>query len=59
MSFTGNIRKTPFSSFIASQREMDKSKKAKSKNLVMAIYEKDTLKFPPLTRLFGYAVDTN
>ena len=59
MSFTGNIRKTPFSILIATQREMHQSKKAQRKNLVQAIYKNDTPKFPPLSLSFGYAVDTN
>ena len=33
MSFTGNIRKTPFFILIATQREMHQSKKAQRKNL--------------------------
>ena len=36
--FTGNIRKTPFSGLIVTQREMQQSKKAQRKNLVQAIY---------------------
>ena len=35
--FAGNIRKTPFSILIATQREMHQSKKAQRKNLVQAI----------------------
>ena len=55
---TGNIRITPFSILIATQREMHQSKKAQRKNLI-AMYKKDTPKFPPLGLSFGYAVDTN
>ena len=47
-SLNGNIRKTPFSILIATKREMHQSKKAQPKNLVQAIYKKDTPKFPPL-----------
>ena len=37
-SFTGNIRKTPFSVLIVTQREMQQSKKAQHKNLVQVIH---------------------
>ena len=59
MSFTGKIRKTPFSILIAIQREMHQSEKAQRKNLVQATYKKDIPKFPPLSLPFGYTVDTN
>ena len=59
MSFTGNIRKTPFSILIAIQREMHQSEKAQRKNHVQAMYKKDTPKSPPLSLPFGYVVDTN
>ena len=42
--FTGNVRKMPFSILIATQGEMHQSKNAQRKNLVQAIYYKDTLK---------------
>ena len=45
--------------FIASQKEMHKSKKAGCENLVQAIYYKDTPKLPTLTLPFGHAADTN
>ena len=43
----------------ATRREMHLSKKAQHKNIVGAIYEKDTPMFPPLSLPFGYAMDTN
>ena len=58
MSFTGNIRKTPFSILIAIQREMHQSEKAQRKNHVQAMYKKDTPKFPPLSLPFGYMLWT-
>jgi len=36
--FTGNIRKTPFSILIITQREMHQSKKGQRKNLAQAIF---------------------
>ena len=59
MFFTGNFRKRPFSILIATQKEIHQSKKAQHKNLVQAIYKKNTPKFPTLSLSFGYAVDTN
>ena len=58
MSFTGNIRKTPFSILIAIKREMHQSEKAQRKNHVQAMYKKDTPKFPPLSLPFGYMLWT-
>ena len=57
--FIENISKTAFSFFIATQKEMHKSRKAQRKTLVEAIYQKDTPKLPTLTWPFGHAVDTN
>ena len=42
--FTGNVRKMSFSILIATQGEMHQSENAQRKNLVRAIYYKDTLK---------------
>ena len=42
--FTGNVREMPFSILIATQGEMHQLKNAQRKNLVQAMYYKDTLK---------------